>query len=112
MAHAYRAFQEIGIRADLAWAMFGVGDGWERQRDQALDFVAAYRGRDPRLQVTLGPHSPYICRPVFLKKVADASGKLGVKMHIHVSEERGQVERSLAETGRTPVQVLDDTGVG
>ena len=111
MAHAYRAFQEIGIRADLAWAMFGVGDGWERQRDEALDFVAAYRGRDPRLQVTLGPHSPYICPPGFLKEVADTSGKLGVKMHIHVSEEKGQVERSLAETGRTPVQVLDDTGV-
>ena len=43
--------------------------------------------------------------------MADTSGKLGVKMHIHVSEEKGQVERSLAETGRTPVQVLDDTGV-
>jgi 5-methylthioadenosine/S-adenosylhomocysteine deaminase len=111
MADAYRAFQEVGIRADLAWAMFGVGEGWERQRDEALAFVADHRGRDPRLQVSLGPHSPYICPAAFLKEVADTSGELGVKMHIHVSEERGQVERSLAETGRTPVQVLDDTGV-
>jgi 5-methylthioadenosine/S-adenosylhomocysteine deaminase len=111
MTHAYRAFQEIGIRADLAWAMFGVGEGWERRRDEALEFAAAHHGRDPRLQVSLGPHSPYICPGAFLRETAEKSHELGIKMHIHVSEERGQVERSLAETGRTPVQVLDDTGV-
>jgi 5-methylthioadenosine/S-adenosylhomocysteine deaminase len=111
MGEAWRAFQEIGIRADLAWAMFGVGEGWERQRDEALEFTAAWRHRDPRLQVSLGPHSPYICPEPFLRKVADKAGELGVKMHIHVSEERGQLERSLAATGRTPVEVLDSTGV-
>jgi 5-methylthioadenosine/S-adenosylhomocysteine deaminase len=111
MGHAYRAFQEIGIRADLAWAMFGVGEDWQSQRDQALEFAAAHRGRDPRLQVSLGPHSPYICPEAFLRKTAEMSTELGIKMHIHVSEERGQVERSLAETGRTPVQVLADAGV-
>lgn len=111
MGEAYRAFQQVGIRADLAWAVFGAGEGWERQRDEALDFTAAYRNRDPRLQVSLGPHSPYICPPGFLRDIADRAGNLGLKMHIHVSEEKGQFDRSMAESGRTPVQVLDDAGV-
>jgi 5-methylthioadenosine/S-adenosylhomocysteine deaminase len=111
MGQAFRACEESGIRADLAWAVFGVGDGWERQVAEAMDFTTGYRDNNPRIAVSLGPHSPYICPASFLSSVADKAGALGLKMHIHVSEEKGQVERSLAEKGRTPVQVLADSGV-
>jgi 5-methylthioadenosine/S-adenosylhomocysteine deaminase len=111
MDQAFRACEESGIRADLAWAVFGAGDGWERQFAEAMDFSIGHRDRNPRIAVSLGPHSPYICPESFLSAVADKAGALGLKMHIHVSEEKGQVERSLAEKGRTPVQVLADSGV-
>ncbi len=111
MDQAFRACEESGIRADLAWAVFGVGDGWERQSEEAMDFTTSHRNRNPRIAVSLGPHSPYICPESFLSTVADKAGALGLKMHIHVSEEKGQVARSLAEKGRTPVQVLADSGV-
>lgn len=111
MDQAFRACEESGIRADLAWAVFGTGDGWERQFAQAMDFTTGHRSRNPRIAVSLGPHSPYICPESFLRSVADKAEELGLKMHIHVSEEKGQVERSLAEKGRTPVQVLADSGV-
>ncbi|HVO40363.1 MAG TPA: amidohydrolase [Spirochaetia bacterium] len=111
MDHAWRAFQESGIRADLAWAVFGAGDGWQKELDQAMEFTSAYRAREPRLTVSLGPHSPYICPEPFLRTVADKAGALGARMHIHVSEEKGQVERSLREKGKTPVEVLDTNGV-
>jgi len=111
MDQAFRACEESGIRADLAWAVFGAGDGWERQFEQGTAFAADYRARNPRIAVSLGPHSPYICPERFLSAVAEKAVALGLKMHIHVSEESRQVERSLAEKGRTPVQVLRDTGV-
>ena len=111
MDQAFRACEEIGIRADLAWAVFGVGDGWERQVAEAMDFTTGHRDANPRIAVSLGPHSPYICPASFLSSVADKAGALGLKMHIHVSEEKGQVERSLAQKGKTPVQVLADSGV-
>jgi 5-methylthioadenosine/S-adenosylhomocysteine deaminase len=111
MDQAFRACEESGIRADLAWAVFGVGDGWERQVAEAMDFTTGHRDANPRIAVSLGPHSPYICPASFLSSVADKAEALGLKMHIHVSEEKGQVERSLSEKGRTPVQVLADTGV-
>jgi 5-methylthioadenosine/S-adenosylhomocysteine deaminase len=43
--------------------------------------------------------------------VAEKADELGVKMHIHVSEEEKQVTRSLEQHGMTPVEVLRDTGV-
>jgi len=111
MDRAWEAYRGSGMRADLAWAAFGTGEDWERQWAEALEFSRAFAGRDPRLQVSLGPHSPYICPESFLRSVAEAAGGLGLKVHIHVSEESGQVERSLTEKRRTPVEVLDRAGI-
>ncbi|UCF99578.1 MAG: amidohydrolase family protein [Spirochaetaceae bacterium] len=43
--------------------------------------------------------------------MAERAGDLDLKMHIHVCETGEQVEKSLAEHGKTPVEVLLDTGV-
>jgi 5-methylthioadenosine/S-adenosylhomocysteine deaminase len=111
MDRAFEAYSKAGMRADLSWAMFGAGEGWERQVDQALAFLREYRDRDARITLSLGPHSPYICPHSFLSRIAEQAGELDLKMHIHVSETREQVERSLSEHGRTPIRVLRDTGV-
>jgi len=111
MDQAWLAYRASGMRADLAWAAFGTGEGWERQWSEALAFSREYAGRDPRLTVSLGPHSPYICPGSFLRTAAESAMELGLKLHIHVSEDRTQVERSLAEKGRTPIQVLDGAGI-
>ncbi len=73
MDRAWEAYRESGMRADLAWAVFGTGEGWERQWAQALEFSRAFAGRDPRLTVSLGPHSPYICPESFLRTAAEAA---------------------------------------
>ncbi len=111
MDRAWQAYRDSGLRADLAWAVFGTGEGWEGQWTQALEFSRAYAGRDPRLTISLGPHSPYICPESFLRTVAEAAGDLGLKLHIHVSEESGQVESSLTQKGCTPVEVLERAGI-
>ena len=111
MDQAWKAYRASGMRADLAWAVFGVGEDWQRRWAQALEFSREYTRKDPRLTVSLGPHSPYICPEPFLRRTAEAAEELGLKLHIHVSEEPVQVERSLAEKGRTPVQVLDEAGI-
>jgi 5-methylthioadenosine/S-adenosylhomocysteine deaminase len=111
MDQAFRAYQQAGMRADLSWAVFGTGEGWQGHYEHALEFVREYRDRDPRITLSLGPHSPYICPQSFLRQVAEKAAESDLKMHIHVSEEPGQVQRSLSETGKTPVEVLQDTGV-
>ncbi|MEW5818412.1 MAG: amidohydrolase [Spirochaetota bacterium] len=111
MDQACRAYLEAGMRADLAWAVFGVGDDAEKNLKTALDFSEEYRNLNPLITISLGPHSPYLCSDDFLKKMVKEADRLNMKMHIHVSEEEAQVERSLKERNITPVQVLDNSGV-
>jgi len=73
---AWEAYRESGMRADLAWAAFGAGEGWQRQWAEALEFSRAFAGREPRLAVSLGPHSPYICPESFLRTATEAAGVL------------------------------------
>jgi 5-methylthioadenosine/S-adenosylhomocysteine deaminase len=111
MDRAFQAYRQAGMRADLSWTVFGTGEGWEEQVQRALEFLREYRDRDPRITLSLGPHSPYICHRSFLHRIADQASEMDLKMHIHVSETGEQVQRSLAEHGKTPVVILADTGV-
>ena len=111
MDKAYRAYKESGIRADLAWAVFGTGEGWEEKFKEAMNFTEKYSGIDERLTISLGPHSPYICPEKFLKKIAEISESTGLKPHIHVSEEQWEIDKSLKEKGRTPIEYLKDVGI-
>jgi len=111
MDKAFKAYQEAGMKADLAWAVFGRGDDQEKNFRKAMNFTEKYSGADKRISISLGPHSPYICPESFLKKIRDISHKTGLKIHIHVSEEKWQVNKCLKEKGRTPIQYLADIGL-
>ncbi len=111
MQEVFKAFTEAGIRGDLAWAVFGTGENWEENFKKALNFSEKFSGTSDLITVSLGPHSPYICPEDFLKKIAEISQKTGLKMHIHVSEEKWEIEKSLKETGKTPIAYLKSLGV-
>jgi 5-methylthioadenosine/S-adenosylhomocysteine deaminase len=129
-----RACLETGLRAHLAPTLFEPEDG-DLTAALALsrDFVARYQGQgkrldgagdskgtgasdsasdsagaDPgRLQVWLGPHSPYLCSSDTLTQVRDLAQELGVGIHLHVSETASQVEMSVDKHGMTPVAWLE-----
>jgi len=111
MDQAWAAFDQTGIRADLSWAVFGGGPGAEEALAAAEDFIWNYRGRSPRITVSLGPHSPYLCSDEFLRKMADAAQKQDLKLHIHVAEDERQMILSRENRGKSPLDVLADTGI-
>ncbi len=103
-----------GMKATLAWCVFGIGDEKEVGANLAgtLKFMERWQGRaDGRLRFSLGPHSPYICPPEFLQQVAGLAHERGLSVHLHVAESREQVETSLAKHGKTPVAHLEALGV-
>jgi 5-methylthioadenosine/S-adenosylhomocysteine deaminase len=46
-----------------------------------------------------------------LRGAADAARRLGVKVHLHASEDLAQAKASVSSRGLTPIQVLHETGV-
>lgn len=104
---------QAGMKAGLAWCQFG-GSAPEvgTDLDGALRFALDHRdGADGRIHTFLGPHSPYICPPPFLRRVADLAHSHALPLHIHAAESAEQVARSQQQYGRSPIAHLDDCGL-
>ena len=109
-AYAVQAVEKIGSRALLGYAMFGSqGLGMV---EETASFVEEYQGSaNGRIRTIMAPHAPYTCDDDFLRTTAEVAQKLGVGIHIHVSETNAQTVASLRKRGITPIEVLERTGV-
>jgi 5-methylthioadenosine/S-adenosylhomocysteine deaminase len=110
MDRAAEAVDLAGSRAALGWAVFGSqgSEGVERTASFAEQFNDA---ADGRITTWLAPHAPYTCDDGFLAAVAGEAERLGLGIHVHTAETVGQTEASVEAHGRTPIEVLADTGV-
>lgn len=110
MDRAAEAVREAGIRAGLGWAVFG--SGGKQGLERSARFAAEWNGQeDGRITTWMAPHAPYTCDDDFLRQTAREADRLGVGIHIHAAETIAQTEASVARHGRTPIQVLEQTGV-
>lgn len=110
MDEAARAVERAGTRALLGWAIFGT-DGPE-SIERTGEFVQRWNDTaDGRIKTIMAPHATYTCDDDFLRASAKKAAQLGVGIHIHAAETMGQTEASLKKHGKTPIQVLRDTGI-
>jgi 5-methylthioadenosine/S-adenosylhomocysteine deaminase len=114
MDQVAKAVEESGLKANLAWCVFGLGKEAEIGTDLegSIEFVERWQGAaEGRIRTVLGPHAPYSCPPEFLAKVAQRAAELGVGVHIHLSESEEQIENSLVKHDLTPVAHLESLGI-
>lgn len=112
MDAAARAVEKSGIRAVLSRGMVGVGPENEIAFSESREMVEKWHGAcNGRITCMLGPHAPYTCPPDYLKRVIQLSDKLGVGLHIHIAETRGEFEDIQKTYGNTPVAHLDKLGL-
>jgi 5-methylthioadenosine/S-adenosylhomocysteine deaminase len=103
-----------GMKANLTWCVFGIGDDKEvgANLEGTLDFIGRWHGQaGRRIRCSLGPHSPYVCPPEFLRRAAALAAERGLAVHLHVAESQEQVDNSLAAHGKTPVAHLESLGI-
>jgi 5-methylthioadenosine/S-adenosylhomocysteine deaminase len=114
MDQVARAVEESGMKANLAWCQFGTGVEHEVGGiglEDTVRFVRHWHGAaEGRIRCVLGPHSPYMCPPEFLRRVVERAQELEVGIHLHAAESAAQVENSIERHGRTPVAHLDALG--
>ena len=106
--------EQSGMKAGLAWCVFGIGDDKEigANLEGTLAFIDRWQGRaDGRLRLLLGPHSPYICPPDFLARAARIARERNLTVHLHLAESQEQVNRSIQTHGLSPVAHLEALGV-
>lgn len=104
------AVRESGIRAGLAGVVIGTVPGGLLERAIARVGALAEEGH-PRITPFFGPHAPYTVPAEMLHTVIEKAAELGVGIHTHLSETRGEVARSQAAHGRTPIAYMRDLGL-
>ena len=120
-----RAAREAGLRITLIRTVYlraGYGQALEpaQQRfadpsiDDVLRDVETLRQRyqnDTRVQVALAAHSIRAVPRSQVRELAAYARQQGLMFHMHVAEQRREIEECLAEYGRRPVALLAEDGV-
>ena len=120
-----RAAKDAGLRIALLrviYARAGAGqdpapaqrrfcDGSLEQGLADIASLCARHGNDPDVRIGIAPHSVRAVPPAWLGEIGRFAAEHSLPLHMHVAEQRAEIEACLAETRRRPVELLADNGV-
>ncbi len=113
------AARRVGLRVALLRTMYDRGSkpGQARFRESVADAVANTRSLarafadDPAVAVRPAPHSLHGASEPMIRAAADLAGELDCPFHIHLAEQRGDVQFAGETYGLSPLRALDRMGV-
>ncbi|UFS58352.1 amidohydrolase [Subtercola endophyticus] len=104
-----RVVDETGLRANLGSTFFSSDS---TGLETSLDFALTHRGAaGGRITTSLAPHAPYTVTDADLALTAAAALANDLMIHVHAGETRKQTHQTRDRRGKTPVQILADTGI-
>ncbi|MCH8874269.1 formimidoylglutamate deiminase [candidate division KSB1 bacterium] len=120
-----RAAKEVGVRITLIrTAYFRAGHNQEIEStqkrfcdpsvDKVLQDVETLSNRyknDPMVNVAVAAHSIRAVPTEQIKELADYALKTGMPFHMHVAEQRREIEECQQEYGKRPVELLAEHGI-
>ena len=101
--------QEYGMRAAIGVTF--VDSHSKSQQTEKLEMLRHWN--DPtggRITLTVAPHAIYTVGEDLLLRCASTARELGLKLHIHLSETRQEVDDCIRDHGTTPVRYLERLG--
>jgi 5-methylthioadenosine/S-adenosylhomocysteine deaminase len=105
-----RAAHDSGIRALIATAVLDIDGGGDERLKRAEAFFDTVKGYD-RINAAIGPHAEYTVSPAMFEKIRDVAIKMKTRIHVHISETKGEHEESISRHGKTPIGLLKSLGV-
>jgi len=109
-----RAAKDAGMRAVVGEVLFDFPSPHYGPLEQGFSYSAALAEKwkgDPLVSIAVEPHSPYLCSPALLQRAHLLASDLDLRLVIHVSETRNEVEEIQKRYGMTPVRHLAHIGV-
>ena len=108
-----RATRSVGMRACLGAGIIDFPTVAASTLDEYLAnaerFIDKWKG-DDMIFPCLAPHGAHTCGPETLRRSKKLAERLDVKLHMHLSETRWEVEEIISRHGKRPVEYLDSIG--
>jgi len=111
---AARVANKTGMRAIIGLIALDFPTIWARDADEYIDKGLVvhdeYRGND-LIDTAFAPHAPYTVSDQPLEKIRMLADELDLPIHMHIHETAFEVEESIKNTGKRPLQRLADLGL-
>ncbi len=114
MPQGYKAAAEMGLRGVHAYVVLDRNDPEEseRQKIQCKETYEIAKAWGDTSTFTIAIHAIYSVREEMMVWAANFARERGLKIHIHLSETRKEVEDCMAQhNGMSPVEYLDSLGL-
>lgn len=108
------AVMQTGIRACLGLQMMDVPTKWAENGAKALEkglMIYESFKPHPRISWAWAPHAPYTTTDDTFFKLREINQSLDLPVHIHLHETLQEVNDSLDEYKRRPIERLNDLGI-
>lgn len=106
--------EAAGMRAALGMILIDSPTVWAASADEYLDKGLAVHDRwreHERITTLFAPHAPYTVSDGPLIKMRTYADEMDVRVHMHVHETAGEIERAVASGGRRPLARLEELGL-
>ncbi len=112
MDETAKAVSESGIRASLARGLMGQSADDLDRINETIQMYKNWNGKaDGRITIAAGPHAPYTCSPSYLEKVIELAKEYNMRIHIHLSESKKEIEDSFNNYKKSPIKHVNDIGL-
>jgi 5-methylthioadenosine/S-adenosylhomocysteine deaminase len=113
-ADVARAADESGMRAWLGEVLYDFPSPNYGELENGFAYMeqlfADYAGHE-LITITVNPHAVYTCSPELLVQLGEMAANRGAVYHIHLSENRDEVETCRQRHGASPVRHLENLGL-
>mgnify|MGYP000873234491 FL=1 len=108
-----KAVEEMGLRAHLSYTLFDQGNAEraELDRKRSYEYFDRFKEFSDRITFTLGPHAIYTVSGEQLQFCHQFAQEHNVKIHLHLSETKGEIDECVRLHGLTPVRYLEKLGI-
>jgi 5-methylthioadenosine/S-adenosylhomocysteine deaminase len=106
--------QRYGIRATVGLIVIDFPTVWAKDSDEYLSkgLSLTEQLRDSTLCSTaFAPHAPYTVSDAPLQKISEYTKQLHRPVHIHVHETLHEIDQAVQQTGKRPLQRLQELGL-
>jgi 5-methylthioadenosine/S-adenosylhomocysteine deaminase len=79
--------------------------------NDAFEPLAYNNTDDPLVQTAFAPHAPYSVSDAPLEKIASYAEELDIPIHMHIHETADEVDMAVEETGKRPLERLEQLGL-
>ena len=105
---------EAGIRAVIGLIMIDFPTAWAKDAQEYLDKGEHVHDRfrhSPLIRTAFAPHAPYTVSDAPLQRIATIAEELDIPIHMHIHETDHEINESIDQHGKRPLQRLDELGL-